>query len=157
MQASGENKDEAVDDKTPREQLKVMNKKKKVLPRQIIETALNKDKAERLKKEIRVECGVRTLYWNHTKNYSTFMKQEEENYVLEKIKKYNVSKFLSFFMGRNYHYSLLRKFLREYTRTEPFKPDDREKVAKVDSRRGCCCQVQAVTRERTLTTTSVSN
>jgi hypothetical protein len=134
MQSLDENQGEGADEKTPKEQLKVTSKKKKLPPRQIIEMALNKDKAEKLKKEIRMECGVRTLYWNHTKNYSTLMKQEEENYVTEKIKKYNLSKFLTFFMERNYHYSLLRKFLREYTKNEPFRPEDRQKV--VFSERG---------------------
>lgn len=116
------------DKKKTNESLKVISKKKKIAPKQILETAMNKDKAEKLKKEIRNECGVRTMYWNHTKNYSTLMKQEEDNYVSEKVKKYNISKFLSFFLQKNYHYSLLRKFVREYIKNEPFKPEDRQKV-----------------------------
>jgi biotin synthase-like enzyme len=133
MQTYGENQADKTDEKTPKEQLKVISKKKKFLPRQLIETALNKDKAEKLKKEIRFECGVRTLYWNHTKNYSTLNKQEEDNYVAEKVKKYNLSKFLTFFMEKNYQYSLLRKFIREYIKDEPFSPEDRQKVTPFDS------------------------
>ena len=129
MQNDNENHGDAQEERTPKEQLKITNKKRKLPPKQIIEYALNKDKAEKLKTEIRVECGVRTLYWNHTKNYSTLMKQEEDNYVSEKIKKYNLSKFLTFFTEKNYHYSLLRKFLHEYTKKEPFKPEDRQKVS----------------------------
>lgn len=114
--------------KTPKEDFKVVTKKKKLVPKQLIEISLNKDKADKFKKEVQHNCGVRTMYWNHTKNYSPFNKQEEENYVAEKVKKYRLSKFLSFFIEKNYHYSLLRRFIKEYTKESPFNPEDRYKV-----------------------------
>lgn len=121
-------KNEAKEPTTPKEDFKVVTKKKKLVPKQLVETALNQDKADKFKLEIQHNCGVRTMYWNHTKNYSPFHKQEIENYVAEKAKKYKLTKFLSFFLEKNYQYSLLRKFIKEYIKEQPFQPEERFKV-----------------------------
>jgi hypothetical protein len=134
------------------EALKVTNKQKKLTPKQIINKALNKEKADKLKSEIRLEHGVRTLYWNHTKNYSKQMQLEESNYVAENVKKYTLHKFLKFFMEKPYHFSMIRKFVHEYLQKEALKPEDRYLVDIDNLRSGSYYRVQLLTRTRIPTT-----
>ena len=101
---------------------------KKLTAKQISEWALNQEKADKFKNEVRYGFGVKTLYWNHTKNYSKIFKQEEQLYVEEKAKKYQVGKFLRYFEEKAYHYSLLRKFVREYFTKRPFEKSERVRV-----------------------------
>lgn len=114
--------------KDTKESLSLTNRAKRLTPKQIVQTALNKAKAEQLKIEIQHSYGLRSMYWNHTKNYAKFVKDGEDLYVKEQIKKYPIAKFLDFFLEKPYNYSLARRFLKEYIKKDPFTPDTRKKV-----------------------------
>lgn len=111
-----------------KETISVTNKTKRFTPKQIAANAMNKEKADKFKNEIRYGFGVKTVYWNHTKNYSKIFKQDEQTYVEDHAKKYPVRKFLRYFEKKAYHYMLLRKFVREYFKKQPFNEEERKLV-----------------------------
>src|SRR3990167_4698415 len=109
----------------PKDALKLSaNRKKKYTPKQLIIIALSREKSDKFKADLQREHGVVSFYWNHAGSYSKVIHQEEQLTIQEAVKKYKVSDYLITMLSKPYQSTMVREFIREYTKLQPLERAD---------------------------------
>lgn len=134
-----------------------LRQKKKFTPKQLIGIALSREKSDKFKQELQREHGLVSIYWNHTGGYSKFLQQDEQLSIQNSAQKYKVSDYLATMLKKHYQTTMVREFIKEYSKQAPLEGVDRLHVTTTgDPRLGGCCPELSQTSGRTNNTISAS-